>query len=137
MKDNLIENHDAYIRIENTYKDIASRCTSLEDYINSFTKDNLELLNSTIANIDLAVRSNLEKTNTLAEQWQKNIDSIEEKITENRYSYEKSLTAILEDVKNTLDDKIESGNSELKDCLAVMLNNEDLMYTLESLGRRS
>lgn len=134
LKDNLIENHDAYIRIENTYKDIASRCTSLEDYINSFTKDNLELLNSTIANIDLAVRSNLEKTNTLAEQWQKNIDSIEEKITENRYSYEKSLTAILEDVKNTLDDKIESGNSELKDCLAVMLNNEDLMYTLESLG---
>ena len=134
LKDNLIENHDAYIRIENTYKDIASRCTSLEDYINSFTKDNLELLNSTIANIDLTVRSNLEKTNSLIEQWQQNIDAIEEKITENRNSYQNSLTAILEDVKNTLDAKIDSGNSELKDCLAVMLNNEDLMYTLESIG---
>ncbi len=134
LNDNLIENHDAYIRIENTYKDIASRCASLEDYINSFTKDNLELLNSTIANIDLTVRSNLEKTNSLIEQWQQNIDAIEEKITENRNSYQNSLTAILEDVKNTLDAKIDSGNSELKDCLAVMLNNEDLMYTLESIG---
>ncbi len=134
LNDNLIENHDAYIRIENTYKDIASRCTSLEDYINSFTKDNLELLNSTIANIDLTVRSNLEKTNSLIEQWQQNIDAIEEKITENRNSYQNSLTALLEDVKNTLDAKIDSGNSELKDCLAVMLNNEDLMYTLESIG---
>lgn len=134
LNDNLIENHDAYIRIENTYKDIASRCASLEDYINSFTKDNLELLNSTIANIDLTVRSNLEKTNSLIEQWQQNIDAIEEKITENRNSYQNSLTAILEDVKHTLDAKIDSGNSELKDCLAVMLNNEDLMYTLESIG---
>lgn len=134
LNDNLIENHDAYIRIENTYKDIASRCASLEDYINSFTKDNLELLNSTIANIDLTVRSNLEKTNSLIEQWQQNIDAIEEKITENRNSYQNSLTALLEDVKNTLDAKIDSGNSELKDCLAVMLNNEDLMYTLESIG---
>ena len=82
----------------------------------------------------MTVRSNLEKTNSLIEQWQQNIDAIEEKITENRNSYQNSLTAILEDVKNTLDAKIDSGNSELKDCLAVMLNNEDLMYTLESIG---
>lgn len=134
LNDNLIENHDAYIRIENTYKDIVSRCSSLEDYINGFTKDNLELINSSIANIDLTVRSNLDKTNMFISEWQKNVDSIEQKIAESHTSYEHSLINILEQVQNTLDTKINSGNEELKECLAVMLNNEDLMYTLESLG---
>lgn len=134
LNDNLIENHDAYIRIENTYKDIVSRCSSLEDYINGFTKDNLELINSSIANIDLTVRSNLDKTNMFIAEWQKNIEAIDQKFADNRASYEHSLVDILEQVRNTLDTKINSGNEELKECLAVMLNNEDLMYTLESLG---
>lgn len=134
LNDNLIENHDAYIRIENTYKDIVSRCSSLEDYINGFTKDNLELINSSIANIDLTVRSNLDKTNMFIAEWQKNLEAIDQKFADNRTSYEHSLVDILEQVRNTLDLKINSGNEELKECLAVMLNNEDLMYTLESLG---
>ena len=134
LKDNLIENHDSYIKIENTYKDIVSRCASLEDYINSFTKDNLELINTTIANIDLTVRSTLEKTNSLAEQWHKDFEAFDEKITQNNNLQELSLTTTLESIKNTLDEKISAGNEELKECLAVMLNNDDVMLALESLG---
>ena len=134
LKDNLIENHDSYIKIENTYKDIVSRCSSLEEYINSFTKDNLELINSTIANIDITVRSTLEKTNSFAEQWQKNFDAIETKISENSNLQELSLTSTLESLKTDLEAKIDTDSEELKECLAVMLNNDDLMLTLESLG---
>ena len=134
LKDNLIENHDSYIKIENTYKDIVSRCASLEDYINSFTKDNLELINTTIANIDLTVRSTLEKTNSLAEQWHKDFEAFDEQITQNNNLQELSLTTTLESIKNTLDEKISAGNEELKECLAVMLNNDDVMLALESLG---
>ena len=134
LKDNLIENHDSYIKIENTYRDIVSRCASLEDYINSFTKDNLELINTTIANIDLTVRSTLEKTNSLAEQWHKDFEAFDERITKNSNLQELSLSTTLENIKNTLDEKINAGNEELKECLAVMLNNDDVMLALESLG---
>ena len=134
LKDNLIENHDSYIKIENTYRDIVSRCASLEDYINSFTKDNLELINTTIANIDLTVRSTLEKTNSLAEQWHKDFEAFDERITQNSNLQELSLSTTLENIKNTLDEKINAGNEELKECLAVMLNNDDVMLALESLG---
>ncbi len=134
LKDNLIENHDNYIRIENTYKEIVTKCSSFEDYINNFTKDNLELINSNITNIDLTVRANLEQTNYLVEEWHKNIDSLNEKLSKNQEFYKNSLSALLENIQNNLDDKLKAGATELKEYLNIILENQDTKSAIANLG---
>lgn len=134
LNKNLIENHDTYINIENTYKDVVSRCASLQECIDDFSKNNLELINSTIAGLDLNVRSNLEKTDAFLSEWKTYACNLDKKLSENCKELEHSLLNVLDELQKTIDEKVKAGSSELKDFLAVMLNNEDLMITIESLN---
>ena len=134
LNKNLIENHDTYINIENTYKDVVSRCASLQECIDDFSKNNLELINSTIAGLDLNVRSNLEKTDAFLSEWKTYASNLDKKLSENCKELEHSLLNVLDELQKTIDEKVKAGSSELKDFLAVMLNNEDLMITIESFN---
>lgn len=134
LNKNLIENHDTYVHIENTYKDVVSRCSSLQECIDDFSKNNLELINSTIAGLDLNVRSYLEKGDKFLTEWQTYAANLDKKLSENNKELEHSLLNILEELQKTIDEKVKAGSSELKDFLAVMLNNEDLTITLENLN---
>lgn len=134
LNKNLIENHDTYLNIENTYKDVVARCASLQECIDDFTKNNLELINSTIAGLDLNVRSNLEKTDRFLSEWQTYAENLDKKITENSSELERSLLNILDELQKTIDEKVNAGNTELKDFVAVMLNNEDLLLSIEGMN---
>ncbi len=134
LNKNLIENHDTYINIENTYKDVVARCVSLQECIDDFSKNNLELINSTIAGLDLNVRSYLEKGDKFLTEWKNYAANLDKKLSENNKELEHSLLNVLEELQKTIDEKVKAGSSELKDFLAVMLNNEDLTITLENLN---
>ena len=134
LNNNLIENHDTYINIEKTYKDVVSKCTALQNCVDDFSKNNLELINSTIAGLDLNVRSNLEKTDNFLSEWKEYAANLEKTLSENNKDLEHSMLNVLEELQKTIDEKVKAGSSELKDFLAVMLNNEDLMLTIESLN---
>lgn len=134
LNKNLIENHDTYLNIENTYKDVVARCASLQECIDDFTKNNLELINSTIAGLDLNVRSNLEKTDQFLTEWQAYAENLDKKITENNSELERSLLNILDELQKTIDEKVKAGSAELKDFVAVMLNNEDLLLSIEGMN---
>ena len=134
LNNNLIENHDTYVNIENTYKDVVSRCSSLQDCIDDFSKNNLELINSTIAGLDLNIRSYLEKGDKFLTEWKTYAANLDKKLSENNKDIEHSLINILEELQKTIDEKVKAGSTELKDFLAVMLNNEDLTITLENLN---
>lgn len=134
LNKNLIENHDTYINIENTYKDVVARCASLQECIDDFSKNNLELINSTIAGLDLNVRSTLAKHDKFLDEWKIYSEKLEKKLTENSAEIEHSLLSVLDELQKTIDEKVKAGNAELKDCMAVMLNNEDLMIAVESVN---
>ena len=134
LNNNLIENHDTYINIEKTYKEVVTKCISLQDCIDDFSKNNLELINSTIAGLDLNVRSNLEKTDNFLSEWKEYAENLEKKLTENNKEIEHSMLNVLDELQKTIDEKVKAGSSELKDFLAAMLDNEDLMLTIENLN---
>ena len=132
LNNNLIENHDTYINIENTYKDVISKCTSLQSCVDDFAKNHLELINSTIADLDLNVRANFEKTDTFLKEWESYSQELDKKLCDNNKELEHSLLNVLDELQKALDEKVKAGSSELKDFIAAMLDNDDLLITMEN-----
>ena len=134
LNQNIIENHDTYINIENTYKDVVSRCEVLKNYIDEFVKNNMDKIHSAIYDMDKNIRSNIEKTDEFISDWKTYTENLDKKLLQNKSDAEHSLINLLGKIQTIIDEKIKAGSNDLKDFLAVVVNNEDLMLTLESIN---
>ena len=135
INDNLTDNQDAYIKIENTYKDIVSRCASLEDYLNDFTQNNIELMSSTVANIDNNVKLNLDKTSEFYDRWNASIEEINNKLRENNKEFEHSLVDILEQMDRTLDEKLLLSQKDLQNYLVNLIEEQNFAQLIENANK--
>lgn len=135
INDNLTDNQDAYVKIENTYRDIVSRCTSLEDYLNDFTKNNLELMSSTIANIDNNVKVNLDKTNSFFDDWRNSVEELNSCLRDNGKEFEHSLVDILDHIDRTLDEKLLSNEKDIQDYFSRILQEQNFVQLIEGANK--
>lgn len=134
LNQNIIKNHDTYINIENTYKDVVSRCEALKDCIDEFVKNNMDKIHSAINDMDTNIRSNIEKTGEFISEWKTYTENLDKKLLQNKSDTERSLINLLGKIQTAIEEKINAGSNDLKDFLAVVVNNEDLMLTLESIN---
>ena len=135
INDNLTDNQDAYVKIENTYRDIVSRCTSLEDYLNDFTKNNLELMSSTIANIDNNVKVNLDKTNSFFDDWRNSVEELNSCLRDKGKEFEHSLVDILDHIDRTLDEKLLSNEKDIQDYFSRILQEQNFVQLIEGANK--
>ena len=135
LNDNLTDNQDAYLKIENTYKDIVARCSALESSIADFTSNNMELMSATLSAVDNNVKANLDKTNQMFDQWQASFDELSKAISENGSDYRHSLADLLDEIYKTLEEKLLLNQKDLQDYMALLWENSKFVQLIESSSK--
>lgn len=135
INDNLCENQDSYLKIENAYKDIVSRCSSLEDIVNNFTKNNLELIGSTVASVDSNVKLILDSNSSFMDDWKKSIQELNEKLIDSNKEFEHSLVNLFEQIDKTLDEKLLLNQKDLQDYLIQLLDDQKFAELINSSNK--
>lgn len=137
LNDNLTDNQDAYLKIENTYKDIVFKCSSLESSIADFTSNNMELMNSTLETVDANVKLNLDKTTELFDKWESSIGELTEKINTVHKEFEHSLVDLLSDIDKTLDEKLLLNQKDMQDYLVMLFSNQNFAQLIENSSKET
>lgn len=82
VNENLTENHDNYVQLEEAYKTLTDKFSKVEEIVEDLTKNQIGIMTSTISEIENNFSTNLEKTNTLLDEWKNDLKTIENKIEE-------------------------------------------------------
>lgn len=82
VNENLTENHDNYVQLEEAYKTLTDKFSKVEEIVEDLTKNQIGIMTSTISEIENNFSTNLEKTNTLLDEWKNDLKTIENKIKE-------------------------------------------------------
>ena len=82
VNENLTENHDNYVQLEEAYKNLTDKFAKVEEIVEDLTKNQIGIMTSTISEIENNFSTNLEKTNTLLDEWKNDLKTIETKIEE-------------------------------------------------------
>ena len=95
VNENLTENHDNYVQLEEAYKTLTDKFSKVEEIVEDLTKNQIGIMTSTISEIENNFSTNLEKTNTLLDEWKNDLKTIENKIEESAETCKNNIMAEL------------------------------------------
>lgn len=134
MNENLNENHDSFIHLEESYRTLVEKFVKVESVINDLNVNQMSIISMTISDIEKSVGINLEKTNSLLAEWKKDVARLENKIELNGVNSEKIIQNLISNIGSLIENKSDASANDIKDCISVMVNNEDVLYSLETLN---
>lgn len=128
-------NQDTFTKLENTYKDVVSRCIALEASLSSFSEKDLELMTSAIVSIDAGVKSGLDKSGKLYSEWQTFAADFDTKIKEGMTKLENSLSENFRRFDKKLDEKLLAKQKELYDYVSMISDNASFVQLVEGANK--
>lgn len=133
LNSSLTMSQEAVSKLETVFKDVAKKIIAIDNQMTDFSRNNLEILNLTIENINKVVEKNLDETTTLSIQWKSGIEAIEEKIAAANEQYELSLKNYMDNLKEELQKNIDTNFENIKSFVSVVANEEDALHSIDIL----
>jgi len=121
VNESLAENHDNYVHLEEAYKVLVDKFSSVQDIIRDLNENQIGLMTETIKEIDKTQSDNFERTNSLIELWQSELSEKDEKLNLRLSNLEGSLK------KGFLDQKAgaEANKQEIKSAIEPLLKKDE------------
>lgn len=133
LNNNLTTSQEAITKMEAVFHEVAKKITAIDDQVTEFSKNNLEILNLTIENINKVVEKNLDETSALSAEWRTGISEIEEKLAVINSENEQALKKYLVALKHDLQQHINTNFDDLKALIPIAADNQDALDSIDIL----
>ena len=133
LNSSLTMSQEALTKLEHVFKDVAQKIIAIDNQMTDFSRNNLEILNITIENINKVAEKNLDETTNLSIQWKAGIEAIEEKIAAASEQYDLSLKNYMDNFKEELQKNIDTNFENIKSFVSVIANEDDALHSIDIL----
>ena len=133
LNSSLTMSQESVSKLETVFSNVAKKIIAIDNQMTDFSRNNLEILNLTIENINKVVEKNLDETTTLSLQWKNGLESIEEKLASVNEQYEISLRNCMATLKEDLQKNIDANFENIKSFVSVVANEEDALHSIDIL----
>ena len=133
LNSSLTMSQEALTKLEHVFKDVAQKIIAIDNQMTDFSRNNLEILNITIENINKVAEKNLDETTNLSLQWKAGIEAIEEKIAAASEQYDLSLKNYMDNFKEELQKNIDTNFENVKSFVSVIANEDDALHSIDIL----
>ena len=133
LNSSLTMSQEALTKLEHVFKDVAQKIIAIDNQMTDFSRNNLEILNITIENINKVAEKNLDETTNLSLQWKAGIEAIEEKIAAASEQYDLSLKKYMDNFKEELQKNIDTNFENIKSFVSVIANEDDALHSIDIL----
>lgn len=133
LNSSLTMSQESVSKLETVFSNVAKKIIAIDNQMTDFSRNNLEILNLTIENINKVVEKNLDETTTLSLQWKNGLEAIEEKLASVNEQYEISLRNCMATLKEDLQKNIDSNFENIKSFVSVVANEEDALHSIDIL----
>ena len=133
LNSSLTMSQEALTKLEHVFKDVAQKIIAIDNQMTDFSRNNLEILNITIENINKVAEKNLDETTNLSLQWKAGIEAIEEKIAAASEQYDLSLKNYMDNFKEELQKNIDTNFENIKSFVSVIANEDDALHSIDIL----
>ncbi len=133
LNSSLTMSQEALTKLEHVFKDVAQKIIAIDNQMTDFSRNNLEILNITIENINKVAEKNLDETTNLSIQWKAGIEAIEEKIAAASEQYDLSLKKYMDNFKEELQKNIDTNFENIKSFVSVIANEDDALHSIDIL----
>ena len=133
LNSSLTMSQESVSKLETVFSNVAKKIIAIDNQMTDFSRNNLEILNLTIENINKVVEKNLDETTTLSLQWKNGFEAIEEKLASVNEQYEISLRNCMATLKEDLQKNIDANFENIKSFVSVVANEEDALHSIDIL----
>lgn len=133
LNSSLTMSQESVSKLETVFSNVAKKIIAIDNQMTDFSRNNLEILNLTIENINKVVEKNLDETTTLSLQWKNGLEAIEEKLASVNEQYEISLRNCMATLKEDLQKNIDANFENIKSFVSVVANEEDALHSIDIL----
>ena len=133
LNSSLTMSQEALTKLEHVFKDVAQKIIAIDNQMTDFSRNNLEILNITIENINKVAEKNLDETTNLSIQWKAGIEAIEGKIAAASEQYDLSLKNYMDNFKEELQKNIDTNFENIKSFVSVIANEDDALHSIDIL----
>ena len=133
LNSSLTMSQEALTKLEHVFKDVAQKIIAIDNQMTDFSRNNLEILNITIENINKVAEKNLDETTNLSIQWKASIEAIEGKIAAASEQYDLSLKNYMDNFKEELQKNIDTNFENIKSFVSVIANEDDALHSIDIL----
>lgn len=133
ISNGFLENQKSLEKLEQAYKETVTKIASIEECLHDQTQNNIELLKLAVENVRKNLDLSIDKNNAFISDWKDEISQIKEKLISAGEDYNNSLAMLGDDLKNVIDDKLNTYIEDLKSHIRITLSPDDTMLAIDKL----